>query len=77
MVSVKYLWQKIDDKTVMAGRLRHPKVTFDLNLKVRCFGLLPTRRGLLVPHRKPLDPFLNGFLLTSLGKSAGRVSVSA
>jgi hypothetical protein len=37
----------------------------------------PTRRGLLVPHRKPLNPFLNSFLLTSLGKTNGRVSVLA
>ena len=47
---MKYLWRKIDDKTVMAGCLRHPKVAFDLNLKVRRFDLLPTQRGLFVSH---------------------------
>jgi hypothetical protein len=48
-----------------------------LNLKGACWGFWPTLRGLLVSHRKLLDPLLNGFLLTSLGKRAGRVSVSA
>ena len=48
-------------------------------LPVRCVHsaglplLSLTRRGCPIPHRKPLFPLLNGFLLTELGKKHGRV----
>jgi len=59
---IKYLWQKIDDKTVMPGGLRHPKVTFDLNVKFRRCCWLSTLQGINRFSGERSEPKPSGYI---------------